>query len=253
MDKLRRCVETLCHWRGRQLKTWWRNLSLCKPCVYRAVTLIRILEFEQVLQYCVEKVLALFTEVNKEGSMLVSKFLFVKAMLVKGDYMPWLSASRCNLYNRPGHRDYSWRALFSITDKNFEDALKFLKDVLDDKNFNSISSEIGMLLCINYGRIPDRVLAQFCLYLFFFPLVLVKTWWRISRFSKYFPTAIDPDVNEWSRLIRNLLENTQFDSSEDAIEKVRYFWLASKSISKSSFLLDRLATELPITNFSRFR
>lgn len=98
------------------------------------------------------KVLALFTEVNKEDSRLVSKFLFVKAMLVKGDYMPWLSASRCNIYNRPGHRDYSWRALFSITDKNFEDALKFLKDVLDDKNFNS-TDVVGSLSKIAKQRI----------------------------------------------------------------------------------------------------
>ena len=84
-----------------------------------------------------EKCLKLFNEAGQKDSEVTSKFLLVRAMLSKGDYMPNLSADRKNFYNDPGHRDYSWKALFRINDYTHIDALNILKQVLDDDNFNS--------------------------------------------------------------------------------------------------------------------
>lgn len=83
-----------------------------------------------------EKCLKLFNEAGQKDSEVTSKFLLVRAMLSKGDYMPNLSADRKNFYNDPGHRDYSWKALFRINDYTHIDALNILKQVLDDDNFN---------------------------------------------------------------------------------------------------------------------
>lgn len=94
-----------------------------------------------------KKCLRLFDEAGKNDSEVTTKFLLVRAMLSKGDYMPWLSANRVNLYNNPGHRDYSWRALFGISNSNHVEALRVLKQVIDDANFNS-NDVIGSLKTI---------------------------------------------------------------------------------------------------------
>lgn len=94
-----------------------------------------------------EKCLKLFDEAGKKDSDVITKFLLVRAMLSKGDYMPWLTANRINLYNNPSHRDYSWKALFSISSSNHVEALKILKQVLDDTNFDS-NNVVGSLRTI---------------------------------------------------------------------------------------------------------
>lgn len=71
-------------------------------------------------------------------------------MLSKGDYMPNLSADRKNFYNDPGHRDYSWKALFRINDYTHIDALNILKQVLDDDNFNSANVSESLKVIIRY-------------------------------------------------------------------------------------------------------
>lgn len=78
----------------------------------------------------------LFDETVNSKTETIEKFLLVKAMLSKGNYMPTLSADRRNIYNDPGHRDYSWRALFKISDSTNVKALKILKQVLDDVDFD---------------------------------------------------------------------------------------------------------------------
>jgi hypothetical protein len=61
----------------------------------------------------------------------------VRAMLAQGDYMPWASSYRKNLYNRPNHRDYSWKSLFRITTSSTNGpALKCLKGILDNTCFS---------------------------------------------------------------------------------------------------------------------
>lgn len=61
----------------------------------------------------------------------------VKAMLTKGNYMPWLSSGRKNLYNRPAHRDYSWKRLFRADEKANMTAYNCLKEIIFDSNYNA--------------------------------------------------------------------------------------------------------------------
>ena len=96
-----------------------------------------------------EKCLKLFNEAGQKDSEVTSKFLLVRAMLSKGDYMPNLSADRKNSYNNPGHRDYSWKALFRINDSTHIDALNILKQVLDDDNFNAANVSESLKVIIN--------------------------------------------------------------------------------------------------------
>lgn len=84
-----------------------------------------------------EKCLRLFDEARESQSEVISKYLLVRAMLAYGDYMPNLSACRKNIYNNPGHRDYSWRALFRINDTTHIDACVILKHVLDDTYYDA--------------------------------------------------------------------------------------------------------------------
>ena len=102
-----------------------------------------------------EKCLKLFDEAGQKDSEVTSKFLLVRAMLSKGDYMPNLSADRKNFYNDPGHRDYSWKALFRINDYTHIDALNILKQVLDDDNFNSANVSESLKVIINKRKRKD--------------------------------------------------------------------------------------------------
>ena len=96
-----------------------------------------------------EKCLKLFDEAGQKDSEVTSKFLLVRAMLSKGDYMPTLSADRRNIYNDPGHRDYSWKALFRINDSTHINALNILKQLLDDDNFNTTNVSESLKVIIN--------------------------------------------------------------------------------------------------------
>ena len=102
-----------------------------------------------------EKCLKLFNEAGQKDSEVTSKFLLVRAMLSKGDYMPNLSADRKNFYNDPGHRDYSWKALFRINDYTHIDALNILKQVLDDDNFNSANVSESLKVITNKRKRKD--------------------------------------------------------------------------------------------------
>lgn len=102
-----------------------------------------------------EKCLKLFNEAGQKDSEVTSKFLLVRAMLSKGDYMPNLSADRKNFYNDPGHRDYSWKALFRINDSTHIDALNILKQVLDDDNFNAANVSESLKVIINKRKRKD--------------------------------------------------------------------------------------------------
>lgn len=102
-----------------------------------------------------EKCLKLFDEAGQKDSEVTSKFLLVRAMLSKGDYMPNLSADRKNFYNDPGHRDYSWKALFRINDSTHIDALNILKQILDDDNFNAANVSESLKVIINKRKRKD--------------------------------------------------------------------------------------------------
>lgn len=87
------------------------------------------------------KILPLFTEMGNANSETVKQFAMVKAMLVKGDYMPCLSRNRYNFYNRPGDRDYSWKRLFLVSDKPNIEAFKCLKEIINDSNYNATNAQ----------------------------------------------------------------------------------------------------------------
>ncbi|MDE7377088.1 MAG: DUF262 domain-containing protein, partial [Muribaculaceae bacterium] len=45
--------------------------------------------------------------------------------------------------------------------------------------------------------------------------------YALSRFSHLIADANDDEVNDWTRLIRNLVENTRFDASDDAVKAIK--------------------------------
>lgn len=83
------------------------------------------------------KVLPIFEEIGNADSDVIQQFAMVKAMLAKGDYMPWLSSGRKNLYNRSGHRDYSWKRLFRADEKANMTAYNCLKEIVFDSNYDA--------------------------------------------------------------------------------------------------------------------
>lgn len=83
-----------------------------------------------------DKALPLFDEIGRADSTSVKEHLMVRAMLNMDDYMPWSTSNRKNIYNRPGHRDYSWKTLFRVSHDTNITALKCLKQILDDKNYD---------------------------------------------------------------------------------------------------------------------
>lgn len=88
-------------------------------------------------QSYITKAYPLFEKLGNAASEEVKNFLMVRAMLAQGDYMPWASSYRKNLYNRPNHRDYSWKSLFRITTSSTNGtALKCLKGILDNTCFS---------------------------------------------------------------------------------------------------------------------
>lgn len=96
-----------------------------------------------------EKCCMLFDEAGNNNSEVIKEYLLVKAMLSKGNYMPPLTADRRNIYNDPGHRDYSWKALFKISDSTTNvEARQILKQVLDDNNFdaNNVSASLKTII-----------------------------------------------------------------------------------------------------------
>lgn len=96
----------------------------------------------------IEMNLPLFTYIGNADSEIVKQYAMVKAMLAKGDYMPWLSSWRKNFYNRPGHRDYSWKRLFRVDEKPNMEALKCIKNIINDPIYN-ISTEQKTLESLN--------------------------------------------------------------------------------------------------------
>ena len=92
--------------------------------------------------------LPLFTYIGNADSEIVKQYAMVKAMLAKGDYMPWLSSWRKNFYNRPGHRDYSWKRLFRVDEKTNMEALKCIKKIINDPIYD-ISTEQKTLESLN--------------------------------------------------------------------------------------------------------
>lgn len=83
-----------------------------------------------------DKVIPLLNQIADTGNPTIKKFALVKAMLNKGDYMPWSSSWRKNLYNQPNHRDYSWKALWRIHKNSNTMALTCLKAILDDFDYD---------------------------------------------------------------------------------------------------------------------
>lgn len=90
-------------------------------------------EYDNILN----KVLPIFEEIGNADSDVIQQFAMVKAMLAKGDYMPWLSSGRKNLYNRSGHRDYSWKRLFRADEKANMTAYNCLKEIVFDSNYDA--------------------------------------------------------------------------------------------------------------------
>lgn len=103
-----------------------------------------------------DKVLPLFSQIGQADSKITKEFLMVKAMLSKDDYMPWLSSHRKNFYNRPGHRDYSWKRLFRIDDNSNIISLNCLKAIIDDSDFdgNQIEESLNKII----SKCKDRPL-----------------------------------------------------------------------------------------------
>ena len=93
-----------------------------------------------------EKCCKLFDDAGNNNSEVIKKYLLVRAMLSMGDYMPPLSSDRRNIYNDPGHRDYSWRALFKISDSTNVAALDILKQVLDKVDANNVSVSLKTII-----------------------------------------------------------------------------------------------------------
>ncbi len=90
------------------------------------------------------KIIALFNEAGKKDSDVTKEYLLVKALLSKGNYMPTLTSDRRNIYNDPGHRDYSWRALLRFGKDTNEKAVQLIKEVIDDKDYkhNNVSNSL---------------------------------------------------------------------------------------------------------------
>lgn len=95
-----------------------------------------------------ERILPLFTCIGNADSNIVKQFAMVKAMLAKGDYMPWLSSYRKNFYNRPGHRDYSWKRLFRVDDNPNLEAFECLGKIVNDPYYDT-SDEQSILESLN--------------------------------------------------------------------------------------------------------
>lgn len=91
-----------------------------------------------------DKLIALFNEAGKKDSDVTKEYLLVRALLSKGNYMPALTSDRRNIYNDPGHRDYSWRALLRFGKDTNEKAVQLIKEVIDDKDYkhNNVSNSL---------------------------------------------------------------------------------------------------------------
>lgn len=89
-----------------------------------------------------EKILPLFTCIGNADSAVIKEYAMVKAMLAKGDYMPWSSSGRKNFYNRPGHRDYSWKRLFRVDEKLNIKAFQCLKEIINDSLYDFSTEQI---------------------------------------------------------------------------------------------------------------
>jgi len=105
----------------------------------------------------IDKLLPLMDEIGNVDSGSIKKHKMVRAMLNKGDYMPWTPRNRRtkrNTYNRPGHRDYSWKVLFRINDDSNYTALDCLKQIVDDKDFHKQNVE-NSLETIGSRKLPN--------------------------------------------------------------------------------------------------
>ena len=106
--------------------------------------------------------LPLFDEIGDAMSTTVKEHLMVRAMLVKGDYMPWSSSYRKNFYNIPGHRDYSWKSLFAIRLRDKDNhivngcAINCLREILEDPLYDACQVEKSLreIGCRRAGLIP---------------------------------------------------------------------------------------------------
>lgn len=100
-----------------------------------------------------EKVYPLFDKLGDTTSEEIKNFLMVRAMLAQGDYMPWASSLRKNFYNRPNHRDYSWKSLFRITSSEYNGlAMKFLKQILDNPAFSESDIRQSLTTIMSQGQ-----------------------------------------------------------------------------------------------------
>ncbi|MFD2873481.1 DUF262 domain-containing protein [Mucilaginibacter ximonensis] len=78
------------------------------------------------------------------GTAANKDFIWERAVLTKGDYLPWLTAWRRNFLIRPRDRDYSWKRLLRLpppsahADDIYQQAQQrdLVKQVLDDPIFN---------------------------------------------------------------------------------------------------------------------
>lgn len=92
------------------------------------------------------------------GTAANKDFIWERAVLTKGDYLPWLTAWRRNFLIRPRDRDYSWKRLLRLpppsahADDIYQQARQrdLVKQVLDDPIFNCEDLRVSLtLICKN--------------------------------------------------------------------------------------------------------
>lgn len=103
-----------------------------------------------------DKAIPLLGQIADAGSATIKNYALVRAMLNKGDYMPWSTSWRKNIYNQPNHRDYSWKALWRIHKNSHLEALTCLKEVLDDSDYDT-SDVYASLDKISSHRLPKGI------------------------------------------------------------------------------------------------
>ena len=102
-----------------------------------------------------DQVLPLFDKIGDSSSEETKEYLMVKALLSKGDYMPWSSSYRKNIYNQPGHRDYSWKRLFLISKSSNVKALHALKAVINDEHYQSNNIHDSLIEVASHHSAPQ--------------------------------------------------------------------------------------------------
>jgi hypothetical protein len=99
------------------------------------------LDFLSVFERYTASAGAVFATIGTAGN---KDYIWERAVLTKGDYLPWLTAWRRNLMTRPRDRDYSWKRLLRLPppsaqaeDIHYQAHQRALvKQVLDDPIFS---------------------------------------------------------------------------------------------------------------------